>query len=90
MRAELERRLTELRSEFEAGQRLEADLQSRLSELHQTLLRLSGAIQVLDELLAADHQPANPPTEPRSPSRSAPDRDDVAVGSGSSGGGPGG
>ena len=52
MRDELERRLRELRSEFEAGQRLQADLQVRLSEVNQTLLRIGGAIQVLEELLA--------------------------------------
>ncbi len=51
MRAESEARLTELRSEFEAGQRMLADLQGRQAELQQTLLRLSGAIQVLEELL---------------------------------------
>jgi hypothetical protein len=54
VRGELERRLTELRSEYEAGRRLEADLQARLSEVSQTVLRLSGAIQVLEELLSAD------------------------------------
>ena len=54
MRGELERRLTELRSEFEAGRRLEADLQERLRDVSQTLLRVSGAIQVLEELLSAD------------------------------------
>ena len=54
MRGELERRLTELRSEFETGRRLEADLQARLSEVSQTVLRVSGAIQVLEELLSAD------------------------------------
>jgi hypothetical protein len=54
VRGELERRLTELRSEFEAGRRLEVDLQARLSEVSQTVLRVSGAIQVLEELLSAD------------------------------------
>jgi hypothetical protein len=54
VRGELERRLTELRSEFEAGRRLEADLQARLSEVSRTVLRVSGAIQVLEELLSAD------------------------------------
>jgi hypothetical protein len=54
VRGELERRLTELRSEFETGRRLEADLQARLSEVSQTVLRVSGAIQVLEELLSAD------------------------------------
>lgn len=58
MRDELERRLGELRSEFEAGQRLQADLQMRLSEVNQTLLRIGGAIQVLEELLAGSADPA--------------------------------
>jgi hypothetical protein len=54
VRGELEQRLTELRSEFEAGRRLESDLQERLRDVSQTLLRVSGAIQVLEELLSAD------------------------------------
>jgi uncharacterized coiled-coil protein SlyX len=53
MRAETEARLAELRSEFETGQRVLADLQAREAELQQTLLRLSGAIQVLGELLGS-------------------------------------
>jgi hypothetical protein len=57
MRDELERRLGELRSEFEAGRRLQADLQLRLSEVNQTLLRIGGAIQVLEELLAGSTDP---------------------------------
>jgi hypothetical protein len=60
MRHELERRLGELRSEFEAGQRLQADLQVRLSEVNQTLLRIGGAVQVLEELLADAGDPAVP------------------------------
>jgi hypothetical protein len=54
MRGDLERRLTELRGEFDSGRRLEADLQARLSEVQQTMLRVSGAVQVLEELLSTD------------------------------------
>lgn len=44
-------RLTGLRSEYTAGQQMLADLEARQAELRQTLLRISGAIQVLEELL---------------------------------------
>ena len=39
-RDDLERRLSELRSEFDSGRRLEADLQTRLSDVQQTMLRV--------------------------------------------------
>ena len=45
-----EERLLKLRAEFTSGQQMMADLQRRRSELSQTLLRISGAIQVLEEL----------------------------------------
>jgi len=51
MRAGVERRLGELRAEFEAGRRMLADLDARRAELQQTLLRIGGAVQVLEELL---------------------------------------
>lgn len=44
-------RLDELYSEQVAGQQLIADLEHRLTDTRQTLLRISGAIQVLEELL---------------------------------------
>jgi hypothetical protein len=50
MRDLVDRRLTELRSELEAGHRLQVDLQTRLEELRHSMLRISGAIQVLGEL----------------------------------------
>ena len=61
MRGDLERRLTELRGEFDSGRRLEADLQVRLSDVQQTMLRVSGAIQVLEELLGADEHRGSAP-----------------------------
>lgn len=51
MKELIEQRLAGLRSEFEAGQTLMADLESRQAQLRSSLLRISGAIQVLEELL---------------------------------------
>lgn len=52
MREQLEQRVSELRAEQEKGQRMLAEIDARQAELRQTLLRISGAIQVLEELLA--------------------------------------
>lgn len=46
-------RLSELRKEFESGQQLLGDLSVRQQNVQQTLLRIGGAIQVLEELLIA-------------------------------------
>ncbi len=54
MKTQLEKRLAELKSEFEAGQKMLADLDKKRSELETTLLRISGAIQVIEEMLAQD------------------------------------
>ena len=45
----LSERLRALRAEFEEGQRMLAELDARRRELHETLVRISGAIQVLSE-----------------------------------------
>jgi hypothetical protein len=52
MREQLERRVSELKAEQEKGQQMLADLEGRAAELRQTLLRIGGAIQVLEELLS--------------------------------------
>lgn len=52
MKNQLVARLQELKSEFEAGQKRLAELESQQANLRQTLLRISGAIQVLEEELA--------------------------------------
>lgn len=54
MKPQLEKRIAELKSEFEAGQKMLADLETKRSDLQTTLLRISGAIQVLEELVAQD------------------------------------
>lgn len=53
MREAMEARLAELREERERGERMLTDLQARQAELRDTLLRISGAIQVLEEHLSA-------------------------------------
>ncbi|NEP73983.1 MAG: hypothetical protein F6K25_04645 [Okeania sp. SIO2G4] len=52
MKEQLEQRLTELKSEFEAGQKYLADLEQKEANVRQTLLRIQGAIQVIEEELA--------------------------------------
>ena len=58
MRAQLEQRLAELRSEYETGQKMLADLEAKKADLQTTLLRISGAIQVLEEFLAEEPEEA--------------------------------
>ena len=52
MRKQLEQRVSELKAEQQKGQQMLAELEGKQAELRQTLLRISGAIQVLEELLA--------------------------------------
>lgn len=61
MHERLQERLDELQSEFAAGQNTLADLDAKRSDLQQTLLRISGAIQVLTELLDTDDASRRPP-----------------------------
>ena len=62
MRDLIDLRLTELRSELEEGRRLQAELDARQEELRRSMLRISGAIQVLGELSsAADAREAEAP-----------------------------
>lgn len=60
MREQLERRLDALKKEFNAGRARATELEQQQTTLHQTLLRISGAIQVLEEELKAteDHDRA--------------------------------
>lgn len=63
MRTQLETRLQALKAEFDAGQKMLGDLESRQAQLRETMLRISGAIQVLEELLAADGPATAAPPE---------------------------
>lgn len=64
MRERLENRLQQLRSEFEAGQKMLAELEAKQVNLRETLLRISGAMQVLEEELAPATQPSANEIEP--------------------------
>ncbi|NET28640.1 hypothetical protein [Okeania sp. SIO1I7] len=52
MKEQLEQRLQKLRNELASGQKMIVDLKAKQKNLHQTLLRIQGAIQVLEEELA--------------------------------------
>ena len=54
MREQLQARLEELKREFETGQARLRELEAQEAQLRQTLLRISGAVQVLEEELARD------------------------------------
>ncbi len=51
MREQLEARLTELEQEYQIGEQRLRDVDLQQARLRETLLRISGAIQVLHELL---------------------------------------
>jgi predicted nuclease with TOPRIM domain len=53
MKERLEKRLEELRAEFEKGKSTLQDLEAKTASVREMMLRLSGAIQVLQEELAA-------------------------------------
>jgi len=53
MRERLEERLRELKAEFERGQQMLVRLEKEQASLHDSLLRIGGAIQVLEEELNA-------------------------------------
>ena len=50
MNETIEARLAELRGERDRGEEMLAELQARQAALRDTLLRIQGAIQVLEEL----------------------------------------
>jgi hypothetical protein len=55
MREQIETRIENLRAEYRAGQEMLVDLEERRVNLQVTLARISGAIQVLQELLQGSH-----------------------------------
>lgn len=60
MREQLQRRLETLKKEFHAGRARATELEQQQTNLHQTLLRISGAIQVLEEELKASPETDSP------------------------------
>ncbi len=58
MREQMQARLATLKQEFETGQARHQELDRQQMSLRETLLRISGAIQVLEELLARSTEDA--------------------------------
>jgi hypothetical protein len=50
MKDQIAERLKSLQTEYDAGQKMLADLDARRAQLTTTLLRIEGAIQVLKEM----------------------------------------
>jgi hypothetical protein len=52
VKEQLQSRLKALHAEYEAGEKMLADTETKQANIRATLLRISGAIQVLEEELA--------------------------------------
>jgi prefoldin subunit 5 len=63
MKDSLQQRMESLRAEYEAGQKLLAELDAKRQNLTSTLLRIEGAIQVLREILAQEGAGGGAPPE---------------------------
>lgn len=63
MEEQLDKRLTELKTEYDSGQQVLAELEERQASLKGTMLRISGAIQVLEELLAEEKANGEEPAD---------------------------
>jgi hypothetical protein len=63
MREQLEKRLDELKTEYDQGEKMLSDLEARREQVRQTLLRISGAVQILEELLKEEGAASEKPPE---------------------------
>jgi chromosome segregation ATPase len=54
MREKIKNRILELRQELNAGHQSLRELDARSAEVRSQMLRINGAIQVLEELLGAE------------------------------------
>jgi predicted nuclease with TOPRIM domain len=59
MKEQIKERIEQLKAEYESGQKMLADLEIQESNLRSTMLRISGAIQELEELLAKAEEEEN-------------------------------
>lgn len=64
MKEQLQNRLEELRKEFETGQSRLKELEAEQAYVRETMLRISGAIQVLEEALRESEQSEKVETQP--------------------------
>ena len=66
MQERMQSRLLELKREYELGDQRIRDLLQQEAAVRETLLRISGAIQVLEELLAGGSREQDAEPEPAS------------------------
>lgn len=59
MKIQLEQRVQELKREFQQGQQKLTELENEAANLRHTLLRISGAVQVLEEELEKSNAAQN-------------------------------
>lgn len=70
MKNPLEERLKQLQAEYEAGQKMLAELDAKRQNLTTTLLRIEGAMQVLKEMIDQTDGPPGADPLPRPPATS--------------------
>ncbi|WP_151735261.1 hypothetical protein [Paenibacillus tengchongensis] len=58
MREQIEARIGHLKAELESGRQMMQELDEKRTGLSYTLMRISGAVQVLEELIAAGEEEA--------------------------------
>jgi predicted nuclease with TOPRIM domain len=63
MRERLEARLEALKKEYEIGQARLKELDAEANYVRETMLRIGGAMQVLQEMLDAERQPQDAAAE---------------------------
>ncbi|MDP4182077.1 MAG: hypothetical protein Q8942_13435 [Bacillota bacterium] len=56
MKEKLEARVNELKAELETGRKIMDEIEMKRANLGQTIIRISGAIQVLEELMSSDSE----------------------------------
>ena len=71
MQEQMYHRLEELKKEFEVGQTRLQEMDKQQALLRETLLRISGAIQVLEEMLISSKQTPDQEVRPVSTGRAA-------------------
>lgn len=60
MNDKLKQRLDALKSEYDAGQKMLTELDTRRQEISRMMLRIEGAMQVIQELLAQESAAPEP------------------------------
>ncbi|QNU65800.1 hypothetical protein EHE19_012915 [Ruminiclostridium herbifermentans] len=63
MKEQIQKRINELKEQLESGSKMIEEMEVKRTNLTYTLLRINGAIQVLEELLIKEETVNNPDKE---------------------------